>query len=62
MTGKLLTPEIVADRLGISVASVYKLIESGKLLARNVGTGTQRPRWRIEESDLAAFGREHRAS
>lgn len=51
---KMLTPRQVATRLGISVDQVYRLIESKKLPAKNVGVGT-RPRWRVDESDLEGF-------
>jgi excisionase family DNA binding protein len=51
----LLTINDVAERLSISYDAVLTHIRAGRLKAANVGQGWSRPRWRIEESDLAAF-------
>lgn len=52
-----LTPSEVADRFGVTAATVVTWIERGHLRALNV-TAAARPkkkRWRVREDDLAAF-------
>jgi excisionase family DNA binding protein len=55
MSARRLTTGQVAARLGVSRKRVYELIHAGKLRAFNVSIGERQPRWRVEESDLAAF-------
>lgn len=51
MTDQLLTPEEVAARLRVHVATIYNYLNSGKLRGFKAG-----PRnWRIYESDVDAF-------
>lgn len=51
----LLTPNEVADRLGLSRPDrIYAMINSGELKASNIGSGL-RPCWRIKESELDSF-------
>ena len=52
--GDLLTPREVAERLRLSMDTVYELIRDGKLPARNVGAGSS-PRWRIHSEDVDAY-------
>ena len=44
----------LAERWGVSIDTVYKLIRQGRLRAINVGLGTLRPRYRIAISDVRA--------
>lgn len=53
MQDRALTPNEVAERLGISRQQVYTLIHGGKLTGRRVGLGIANIR--VMESDLAAF-------
>lgn len=43
----------VADRIGLTVHAVLALIHRGDITASNVGSGTQRPRWRVAPDDLS---------
>jgi excisionase family DNA binding protein len=52
---RYLTPPQVAERLAVDAHRVLGWIRRGELHAVNVGDGTQRPRFRIGEDDLAAF-------
>jgi excisionase family DNA binding protein len=52
-----LSPEQFADRYGISVRNVQKLLRSGELTAVNVGVGRRNKRWRIRQQDIEAFER-----
>jgi excisionase family DNA binding protein len=55
-TGRaVLTPPQVARQLGVDPATVIGWIRSGEMKASNVGKGSQRPRYRIQQSDLDAF-------
>ena len=54
-TGGPLTVKAVADQLGVAVETVSDWIKSGQLKASNVGKGTKRGRYRIQESDLEEF-------
>ncbi len=49
------TVQEVADYLGVNHETVLALINSGELVASNVSSGTQRPRWRILASDVGKF-------
>jgi excisionase family DNA binding protein len=51
----VLTPPQVAKQLGVDPATVIGWIRSKQLRASNVGKGEQRPRYRIQQSDLDAF-------
>lgn len=50
-----LTPQEAAALLGVSPKTVYRLVHSRRLGAVGVGTGKQRPRVHIPESELAEF-------
>lgn len=50
-----LTPTQCAKALGVSKDQVLALIAAGELNAFSVGLGKQRKRYRVEESELAAF-------
>lgn len=53
-----LTPPQIAERLGVSPEKVIAWIRSGELKAVNVATKPNgRPRWAVDEADLAAFER-----
>ena len=51
---KLLSANIVAKRLNISLRTVYRLISAGEIKAVNVGAGTI-PQWRVPENVVNAF-------
>lgn len=58
MSGQLrfLTPAEVADRLGVSVASVRALIHTGKLAAQDKNaSGHSLPRYSIAPADLQDY-------
>ena len=55
VASRYLTPPQVAERFGVDPHRVLAWIRSGQLLAVNIGDGTQRPRFRVSESDLALF-------
>lgn len=48
-----LTPREVADRLKVSLSTVYGLVESGKLACHRIGL--RRGAVRVSEEDLAAY-------
>jgi excisionase family DNA binding protein len=50
MLPNLLTPEQVREHLQVSMKTVYRLIRSGKLKAKKVGS-----QWRIKPEDLERF-------
>ena len=51
-----LTPPQIAERYGVSSEKVIAWIKAGELRAFNAATSaTGRPRWLIDEADLAAF-------
>lgn len=50
---KLLTIRELSERLRVSIASVYALIKTGKIVALRVGTRSGAIR--IRESDLASY-------
>jgi excisionase family DNA binding protein len=53
---QLLTIEETADRLRCSVNHVYRLIAKGKIPVIDVALpGSQRPKSRVSEADLAAY-------
>jgi excisionase family DNA binding protein len=52
-----LTLEQVAERYGISMRNVAKLLRSGELTGVNVGVGKRNKRWRIRPQDIEAFER-----
>ena len=60
---KLLKVPEVAERLRVSVWSVYRLVEGGQLPAVRVGSGPRAP-IRVSEAELEAwlFGQEERES
>lgn len=49
---RLLTVEDVAERIGYSKDSVWRLIRAGRIKARRVAEGSP---WRVSEADLEAF-------
>lgn len=51
----VLTPPRVAKQLGVDPATVIAWIRSGQLKASNIGQGDQRPRYRIQPSELESF-------
>lgn len=51
---KCLTVLQVADKLGSSPQTVYKLLESGELHGINIGTRKRRD-WRIDPADFTEF-------
>jgi len=53
-TARFLTPPEVGRRLGVKPARVIGWIRAGKLRGFNLSDG-QRPRFRIDPSDLAVF-------
>ncbi len=55
---RCLRPKDVANYFGVDAGKVAVWIRTGKLRAVNVGNGSQRPRYRITASDLAAFEQE----
>lgn len=58
MTRTKLTPPKVAERYGISADKVIAWIRAGELRAIDVATRRgERPRYLIDEQDLAAFER-----
>ena len=50
----MLTPDEVAEKLGLHVVSVRRMIHDGRIPASRMGTGTH-ARLRIDEADLKAF-------
>ena len=53
-----LTPPQLAKRLGVSTEKIYAWIRGGELSAFNAATTQgQRPRYLIDESDIADFER-----
>lgn len=53
---QLLTIEEVAGRLKLGTTTVYELINDGEIRVIDVArAGSQRPKLRISESELAAF-------
>ncbi len=59
---KAFTRHECAERLGCSPDQVSAFIESGELLAFNIGLGKQRARYRVCETELAAFQRRRSTS
>lgn len=51
----VLTPDQAGGFLKLSGKQVRRLIEEGRLSATNVGTGTQKPRYRIHVAELTRF-------
>lgn len=55
-SAKMITPQEVARRLGVSDDHVISWIRGGELVALDISsTGARKRRYRIAESDLAAF-------
>ncbi len=52
MTGKLLSPEAVAEMIGVSPATVRIWLRKGTLKGIKVGEGRL---WRISEKDVQEF-------
>jgi len=52
---QLLTPDQVAERMGVSRSTVHNLISTGQLAAVDIRSSGTRPRLRVTEDDLAAF-------
>ena len=50
----LMTPAEAAEKLGLHVVSVRRMIHDGRIPASRMGTGTH-ARLRIDEADLKAF-------
>lgn len=50
-----LTTHQVAEKLGVSLLTVYKYIYNGDLRASKLGKFTKRKHWRINEADLDNF-------
>ena len=50
----LMTPAEAAEKLGLHVVSVRRMIHDGRIPASRMGTGTH-ARLRIDEADLQAF-------
>ena len=50
----LITPAEVAERLGLHVYTIRRMIHDGRIPASRMGTGTH-ARLRIAEADLQAF-------
>ena len=50
MTGRVLTPNEIAERIRMTAAYIRQLCDRGELPARKVGKF-----WRIEESDFDAW-------
>lgn len=48
----------VAEILNLHYTKIYKLISSGDLKAINVGTGNERPTWRVTKESLDEFMRQ----
>jgi hypothetical protein len=51
----VLGPPQVARELGVDPSTVIAWIKSGELKGSNIGKGSQRPRYRIQQCDLEAF-------
>lgn len=54
LTIMYLTARQAAERLGVRVETVYNRIADKSLRAVNMGTD-DRPKWRIDEDDIADF-------
>ena len=52
---KTYTVKELCTFLNIHSTKIYKLIESGKLKAVNISTGSKRPNWRIPDEWLKEF-------
>ena len=52
---RYLTVADVADRIKLTVPAVLDRIHCGDLVAINVSSGTQRPRWRIADVELTRW-------
>ncbi len=52
---RFLTPPAVGKILGCGSDKVLELIRNKELKAANLASGSQRPRWKINPSDLQAF-------
>jgi excisionase family DNA binding protein len=52
---RFLTPPAVGKILGCGSDKVLELIRNKELRAANLASGSQRPRWKINPSDLQAF-------
>lgn len=54
MSDDLMTVDEVAKELRVNSRKVYQFVQSGELVAANIGTG-ERKIFRIARSDLEAF-------
>lgn len=54
---EILTTHQVAEKLGVSLLTVYKYIYNGELKASKLGMYNKRKHWRISEEDLDKFMR-----
>ena len=52
---RLLTPEQVAEVLGVSPSTVTRWFRTGHLPGRNLANGARKACWRISEGDLATW-------
>jgi excisionase family DNA binding protein len=50
-----ISPQQFAERYGISLRNVHKLLRTGQLSAVNVGVGAKNKRWRIRPEDVEQF-------
>ena len=55
-----LSPDDIAEHLGIKRMEVYRRIAEGRLVAHNFGGGKRRAVWRITPEDLDAYIRASR--
>jgi len=53
----LLKPQLVANRLGVSLKTLYRMRVSGELPALNIRPSGTRPTWRYQLDVVEAFER-----
>ena len=55
--GRLVPLREVSDRrlLPVSVKTLMRLIESGRIRAVNIGAGARVPRWAVSESEIERY-------
>jgi len=58
-----ITPAALAQRWGVTVKKVLAFIDAGELIALNLAVNArgEKPRYRIKESDIAAFEEQRRS-
>jgi hypothetical protein len=54
-SNQFLTPPAAGKILGCGSDKILSLIRTGELRASNLASGSQRPRWKINPSDLEAL-------